>query len=174
MLQRTLSELTSTAAVCLFIDGLDEFVGKHDDLLLFLKHLVDKTPVKMCVASRPWEVFEDAFQNKPSLRLEDLTYPDIKSFVTSRFQSDDNFLQLERREAEFAGQLVEEVVRKASGVFLWVRLVVSSLLDGMTETELPTCGAASTESPRSSKTSKIRFSMISIPSISSTRCSTSR
>lgn len=131
MLQSTLTEVASTAAVCLFIDGLDEFEGKHDDLILFLKHLVENTPVKLCVASRPWQVFEDAFQNKPSLRLEDLTYQDIKDFVTSRFHSDSNFSQLESREAEFAGQLVEEVVQKASGVFLWVHLVVSSLLDGM-------------------------------------------
>lgn len=131
MLQSTLTEMASTAAVCLFIDGLDEFEGKHDDLILFLKHLVENTPVKLCVASRPWQVFEDAFQNKPSLRLEDLTYQDIKDFVTSRFQSDSNFSQLESREADFAGQLVEKVVQKASGVFLWVHLVVSSLLDGM-------------------------------------------
>ncbi|KAK3325948.1 hypothetical protein B0H66DRAFT_144100 [Apodospora peruviana] len=130
-LRRTLSEAASTAAVCLFIDGLDEFDGKHDDLIILLKHLVENTPVKMCVASRPWEVFQDAFQNKPSLRLEDLTYQDIKDFVTSRFQSSASFAQLGSREPEFASQLVEEVVQKASGVFLWVHLVVSSLLDGM-------------------------------------------
>lgn len=131
MLQRLLSELASTSCVCLFIDGLDEFEGKQDELVLFLKQLMAKTPIKMCVSSRPWPVFEDAFQNKPSLRVEDLTYHDIKSFDTSNFQSDANFSRLKTREPQFAGELVDEIVWKASGVFLWVQLVVSSLLDGM-------------------------------------------
>jgi hypothetical protein len=41
------------------------------------------------------------------------------------------FAQLLRREEQFANQLIEDVVSKADGVFLWVALVVSSLLSGM-------------------------------------------
>ncbi|KAH6622677.1 hypothetical protein F5144DRAFT_496494 [Chaetomium tenue] len=131
MLLRTLSYVSRDTAISLFVDGVDEFDGDHDKLTQFFKHVIDKTPIKMCLASRPWQVFEDAFQNKPSLRLEDLTYQDIKNFVTTMFQEDSGFSQLQSREADFASKLIEEVVHKSSGVFLWVRLAVSSLLDGM-------------------------------------------
>ena len=64
--------------------------------------------------------------------LEYLTYDDIKNFVTSRFLIEPVFMQLRRREEEFADQLIDDIVSKAAGVFLWVALVVSSLLAGMT------------------------------------------
>ena len=121
---------TSTK-LCLFIDGLDKFDGDHGDLIKLLTRILDGSSVELCVASRPWVVFEEALKNKPSLRLEDLTFNDIKKYVTMRFHHDENFSRLWGREFEFADSLIETVVRKAAGVFLWVSLVVSSLLDGM-------------------------------------------
>jgi hypothetical protein len=130
-LTRALLLLAKTTKMCLFVDGLDEFDGDHGNLIELLTRIIDGTSIKICVASRPWVVFEEALQNKPSLRLEDFTFNDIKEYVTSRFQADSNFKLLWRREFEFADRLVERVVRKAAGVFLWVNLVVSSLLNGM-------------------------------------------
>ena len=121
----------ASTKLCLFIDGLDEFDGDHGDLIKLLTRILHGSSVKLCVASRPWVVFEEALKNKPSLRLEDLTFNDIKEYVTTRFHHDDNFSRLWGREFEFADSLIEKVVRKAAGVFLWVNLVVSSLLDGM-------------------------------------------
>lgn len=102
MLLRTLSYVSRDTAIGLFVDGVDEFDGDHDELTRFFKHVIDITSIKMCMASRPWPVFEDAFQNKPCLRMEDLTYQDIKNFVTAKFQEDSGFSQLQRREADFA------------------------------------------------------------------------
>ncbi|KAK4033781.1 hypothetical protein C8A01DRAFT_39751 [Parachaetomium inaequale] len=130
-LTRALLLLAKTTKICLFVDGLDEFDGDHGNLIELLTRIIDGTSIKICVASRPWVVFEEALKNKPSLRLEDFTFNDIKEYVTSRFHGDSNFEQLWRREFEFADRLVERVVRKAAGVFLWVNLVVSSLLNGM-------------------------------------------
>jgi NACHT domain len=117
--------------IALFVDGLDEFDGQPEVLISLFQEILDFPDVKICVASRPWVEFQDAFQHKPSLELEKLTYDDIKSFVTSRFHNEPIFKQLRRQEAEFADQLVEDIVSKASGVFLWVTLVVSSLIAGM-------------------------------------------
>ena len=119
------------AMVALFVDGLDEFHGTPEELILLFQDILDFQNVKICVASRPWVEFQDAFKHKPSLMLEYLTYDDIKSFVTSRFHSELLFIQLRRRDEEFADQLIEDIVSKAAGVFLWVALVVSSLLAGM-------------------------------------------
>jgi hypothetical protein len=126
---RNVSQLDATVA--LFVDGLDEFHGKPEELISLFQDILNFPNVKICVASRPWVEFQDAFKHKPSLMLEYLTYDDIKSFVTSRFHSEPVFVQLRRREEEFADQLIEDIVSKAAGVFLWVALVVSSLLAGM-------------------------------------------
>ncbi|KAK9782956.1 putative NADP-dependent oxidoreductase domain-containing protein [Seiridium cardinale] len=130
-LLRAILHLSASTKLCLFVDGLDEFDGDHGDLIDFLKDLVDTPSVKVCVASRPWVFFEDALNNRPSLRLEDLTFNDIREYVMSRLGADSNFSLLMRREFHFADKLVDQIVRKARGVFLWVNLVVSSLLDGM-------------------------------------------
>ncbi|CZR54196.1 uncharacterized protein PAC_04079 [Phialocephala subalpina] len=114
-----------------FIDGLDEFDGDCNEIAKFVLDHSTRSNVKMCVASRPWLVFEDAFQRRPSLRLEDLTIPDIKLFVSEKLRENNMFLVLERLQPQEARNLVVEVTEKASGVFLWVCLVVSSLLEGL-------------------------------------------
>jgi hypothetical protein len=41
------------------------------------------------------------------------------------------FSRLQEHHSERAGVLIKDVTLKASGVFLWVRLAVKSLLDGL-------------------------------------------
>jgi hypothetical protein len=125
--------LTSEKSQMFFflIDGLDEFEGDHAELANFVLEHSSGSNVKMCVASRPWLVFEDAFQRQPSLRVEELTAGDIHHFVTEKLRDNDMFIKLEMIEPNEAGNLVTEVTGKASGVFLWVRLVVLSLLEGL-------------------------------------------
>lgn len=121
-----------THKICFFIDGLDEFEGKSESLLKLIQVLAQKGPnTKFCVASRPWVPFRDAFETKPHLKLEDFNYNDIKYFVDSKLKEDTEFSKLCRREPDFSNQLVANIVSKACGVFLWVHLVVASLLSGM-------------------------------------------
>ena len=119
------------ARLALFIDGLDEYIVKPEELISLFQTIVGFPNIKLCVASRPWVEFEDAFKHKPSLLVQNLTHDDIKSFVTAKFHGEPIFAELLRREEEFANKLIEDVVSKADGVFLWVTLVVSSLLSGM-------------------------------------------
>ncbi|PMD15069.1 hypothetical protein NA56DRAFT_734260 [Hyaloscypha hepaticicola] len=121
-----------TMRFCFFIDGLDELDGDHSDLIELLQELGKTTGVKICVSSRPWTVFEDAFNTMPSLMLQDLTYPDFQLFVEEKFRNNARFIELEQREPEYSSLLMEEIVQKASGIFLWVHLVVRSLLEGLT------------------------------------------
>jgi hypothetical protein len=85
----------------------------------------------MCVASRPWLEFEDAFHRFSSLHLEDLTAPDIHLFVSEKLHGSGMFISLERLQPQKAKHLIAEVTGEASSVFLWVRLVVLSLLEGL-------------------------------------------
>ncbi|KAI0098831.1 hypothetical protein GGR51DRAFT_537125 [Nemania sp. FL0031] len=138
----TLSELTGAFEVlvqrakdmyklCMFVDGLDEFEGSHNDLISLFKKAVSSPNVKVCVSSRPWAVFQENFARQPSLMLEDLTYPDILAYISANFDQHSGFAALQKREPEFASTLVENIAIKSRGVFLWVHLVVSSLLGGL-------------------------------------------
>ena len=126
-----MANLRADERPCLFIDGLDEFNSDHRNLIHLFKDILVHNNLKLCVSSRPWDIFEDAFRHRPSLMLQDLTYEDIKSFATAELQSSPNFELLEKREPQYARQLVENIVSKVSGVFLWVRLVISSLIAGI-------------------------------------------
>jgi hypothetical protein len=131
MLRLAIKNFAEDEKLCLFVDGLDEFDGDHGALVNLFKELVQNPSVKLCVSSRPWLVFEDAFQHTPSLRLQDLTYSDIKLYVSSHMDKDPGFELLSKREPAYASELVENIVEKASGVFLWVRLAVFSITNGM-------------------------------------------
>jgi hypothetical protein len=112
------------------IDGLDEFAGNPAEIVEFVLGAA-RPNVKMCVASRPWLKFEDAFKQRPSLRLQDLTREDIAKYVSEHFDKNDYFVSLQNSIPIAASALLRGVVEKAHGVFLWVYLVVNSLLQGL-------------------------------------------
>jgi hypothetical protein len=117
--------------ICLFIDGLDEYDGDHCSIANLFKNISETTSVKVCVSSRPLLVFDDAFALAPSLRLQVLTHDDISKYVTSNFQDNIHFQRLVEEEPEGAPELMETIVSRADGVFLWVKLVVLDLLKGL-------------------------------------------
>jgi hypothetical protein len=131
ILSETVSQLTKSSRLCLFIDGLDEFDGDHVVLVDIFKNMITNSRIKLCVASRPWVEFEDAFKHGASLMLQHLTYPDIKEYVSSHMEKNEGFLLLSQREPDYARELEENIIAKSSGVFLWIRLVVASILGGM-------------------------------------------
>jgi hypothetical protein len=122
--------------MCLLIDGLDEYEGEkdgsYDEIISFLIGLAHCANTKICLSSRPWLVFEDAFQHAPSLRLQDITSDDIFRYVDEKLNGHERMNDLRRIDPENANKLIKEIVIKASGVFLWVSLIVRSLLDGFT------------------------------------------
>jgi hypothetical protein len=128
LIRRTVGALN----IGLFIDGLDEHDRDHKSLILFLENLALSDNVKILTSSRPLVEFEEAFSDGPTLRLQDLTYRDIKIYVDTRLRRDKNFLSFYRKEPKRTSALVTEIVDSAEGVFLWVRLVVDSLLEGIT------------------------------------------
>jgi NACHT domain-containing protein len=125
-----LREVSKTSAVFFFIDGLDEFERSPKEIIQFIEKLFCPN-VKVCVSSRPWINFEDAFGQGPSLKVEDLTRGDIEFYVEQKFLSNPGYAALQVLDPDCANQLIQNVAIKASGVFLWVYLVVESLLDGL-------------------------------------------
>lgn len=107
-----------------FIDGLDEYSGDHEDLTGFFRQLTLSGNIKMCVAGRPWNVFERALGNDENLKLymQRLTHEDISTFVQDKIGTDEHFKDLLREDSTTL-DIIETIVSRADGVFLWVHLV---------------------------------------------------
>jgi hypothetical protein len=120
--------------MCWFIDGLDEYEGDHEEISELFRTAVTSNPnIKICISSRPLLAFEDAFRSCPGLRLQDLTLRDINDYVGDKLANHPRFRKLAESAAnkQAAAALIREIVAKADGVFLWVTLVVKSLLAGL-------------------------------------------
>ncbi|PSN71817.1 hypothetical protein BS50DRAFT_569427 [Corynespora cassiicola Philippines] len=132
-IQRTISLTENSAKFCFFIDGVDEYSGDHSEMVRLLENFSRLPNVKLCVASRPWNVFEDAFGQSPKRKfyLQDLTRQDIKHYVRSKLSKHPAWQGLSHRDEEYK-EIATEILERAQGVFLWVFLVVRSLLEGLT------------------------------------------
>ncbi|KAK4697415.1 hypothetical protein P7C71_g658, partial [Lecanoromycetidae sp. Uapishka_2] len=124
-----------TNKFCMFIDGLDEYDGPPSEIIRVLKRIAKSQSIKLCLSSRRWNDFQKAFGNGKSdnsILLEDYTKRDIERFVRDILEQDESFTEAEREDKRY-NLFVDDVIRRAKGVFLWVQLVVTSLLKGLGE-----------------------------------------
>jgi len=124
-----ISHIKATDRLVIFIDGLDEYEGDLENLIAWLKQLHHGHNVKLCVSSRPWNVFRDAFHTYPSLSMELFTRPDIKTYVCTCMGNSLAFQELRILDAASVEKLQSQIIKKADGVFLWVVLVVAKVIN---------------------------------------------
>ena len=134
-LRRIVSKFPVNAGVILFIDGFDECDGSHADQLDFLKDLVESSKasmlsIRICIASRADVDIQLRLSIYPSLAIHRLTYADISLYVTRKLKAAWELMasQPDGTTATFDQELIDNVVQKAEGVFLWVKLVVTQLV----------------------------------------------
>ncbi|KAH8779983.1 hypothetical protein F5883DRAFT_689878, partial [Diaporthe sp. PMI_573] len=135
-LQTFVSRDNTGLKVCFIIDGLDEYSGDHEDrtqLCRTLKGLATSGNVKLCLSSRPWNIFEEQFGLEfPKLYIQDLTRNDILGYASSRLEEHPRWATVSANDSQ--GQwLISEIAAKSNGVFLWVVLVVKLLREGLTD-----------------------------------------
>ena len=119
--------------ICIFVDGLDEYRGEHRDIISVLQRVGSSPNIKVCVSSRPWNVFRNAFSMSDNrMMLQKYTKNDIRAYVSDTLNQDGQFAKLAQQD-ERTKDLISQIADKASGVFLWVFLVVRSLLRGLTD-----------------------------------------
>ncbi|GAP89039.1 hypothetical protein SAMD00023353_3401240 [Rosellinia necatrix] len=124
--------------LALFIDGLDEYDGfleenpathkTTDEMMDFLISLSRDPGVKICVSSRPLNIFMDKFKLSPSLTMQDVTQPDINLYVDEQLGKSEAIRDLRRWGSKEMESVTRELKQKANGVFLWVVLMVEQLL----------------------------------------------
>lgn len=122
----------STITLCWFIDALDEC----DDLTMkdfasFFKHITEAKTcglrVKICFSGRniPEALFS-ANKTTDGFVLHDKTSFDIVMYVDERL----TFSGLSEDDDKELKELKTKIIRKADGIFLWVKLVLSELERG--------------------------------------------
>lgn len=116
----------------MFIDGLDEFEGREDTVIKHMTDLADQEHVKVCLSSRPSPIFEEAFNGRPSLRLQDLTFHTIRGYAKKQLSPQiQKRASLNKKDGDLAEELFTRIVERADGVFLWAIIVIRDVSDGL-------------------------------------------
>jgi hypothetical protein len=126
------------AQFCLFIDGLDEFESDPYELCQMLKTLCELPGFKLCLSSRPLNVFEDFFGKNPAtmLVIHNRTKNDIRGFVQGRMENHPRWREWSL-ESMTKDELINDIAERAEGVFLWAFLVTRSLREGLSNDDSP-------------------------------------
>jgi NACHT domain/N-terminal domain on NACHT_NTPase and P-loop NTPases len=129
--QLAMQKLLNTK-LCFLIDGLDEYEGTKSDLIELVQKLATSSRVKICVSSRPWDVFTATLGEMANrtLYLHKFTEDDIKRHAEVTLEANSRYRELKEKDNSYK-DFIQEIVAKAEGVFLWVYLVVNSFLEGL-------------------------------------------
>ncbi|KAF2109774.1 hypothetical protein BDV96DRAFT_604646 [Lophiotrema nucula] len=127
-----LKKTSNTLRIAIFIDGLDEFEGDHKEIAQWFRSIMSQhRHIKVIISSRPINAAIHVFRDCPNLNLHDLTKHDMKLFITGHLDAHDGMRTLSKHYPSEARDMIAEIRDKAQGVFLWVKLVVRLLLDGL-------------------------------------------
>lgn len=123
--------------MCIFVDALDEHDGNHRDLLSTLDQLTSLSNntffrLRLCMAGRQENIFRVAFWDCPGFAIHELTISDICHYTKGRLKNA-VCADLTKGGELALLDLIDGVVDRAEGVFLWVRLVVDELIEGLCE-----------------------------------------
>jgi len=135
--------------ICLFIDALDEheegYLADHQRLVFFLENLINNASrmvkVMLCLSSRPDNFFQDSFSRWPSLTIHEHTQFDVKTYVEGRFDSylaSRPDLVASPHAVSTLSETSANIIARAQGVFLWVKLITTDLLEALMDGESPT------------------------------------
>ena len=130
LLKRFLEQKPSSITVCAFIDGLDEFIGDEETLLAIVRFFSKTPQCKICVASRPEQAFRHEFQLCPKLRVQDFNRQDIERTIHQRLLPRLTTHRSNSQDHEFLESIIDSLIEKSSGVFLWLDLVIKDLIRG--------------------------------------------
>lgn len=153
-LELALGAVRPNTIVLLFIDGLDEYrairkleslglddededadedlaeaiTDGHQEIADLLLRMARHNHVRLCVSSRPLIVFQDNFKNFRRMELHTKTSGDIKQYVSDQLANNPLLAELTIEKPTFEEEVKTEILLKADGVFLWVKLVMGIII----------------------------------------------
>ncbi|KAL8801223.1 MAG: hypothetical protein Q9182_004617 [Xanthomendoza sp. 2 TL-2023] len=127
-LELMLDRRPESAYLCVFIDGLDEFVGDEDVLLDIIRLFVSRPRLKVCVSSRPEQAFRQEFRLCCQIRVQDLNRGDFAAIIQRKLIP--TISQWMNPEYGKVQELQYLLMKKAEGVWLWLDLMIKDLIKG--------------------------------------------
>ena len=125
----------TTTKFLFLIDGLDEMDEAADivDVIPLLTTASKKENIKLLVSSRPSPAFQEAFDKRPRLWVDDHTQHDVHGYILDAFGQNEALAKLRGNtvvpeETDIVGMLTES----SSGIFLWAQLATKFLLQELT------------------------------------------
>lgn len=95
--------------VCFLINGLDEYDSDHAELFKVLRDAASSPHIKLCVSSRPWDVFDFLV----------LTEQNIRDFVADQLHSHPRWVEaISRGTPDQQIELIDRIATQADGVFI--------------------------------------------------------
>ncbi|KAI1740912.1 hypothetical protein F4680DRAFT_418099 [Xylaria scruposa] len=117
--------------ICVFLDGLDEIAPESDDrdaIIGLVEELSDLGNAKICVSSRPENIFKDRLSLWPYLQMQNFNRPGIRLYIQSQLAQ---YEPDSPKDFHEYCKLMKALERKSSGVFLWVYLATKSIIRGI-------------------------------------------
>lgn len=120
----------------LFLDALDEFDGPQEHMASFIRDFTKRynpsSNLQICCSSRPLNSLIEIFGKCPGFEIHEHTGPDIEAFTNGKFAERPGLLKALNEQHDLLNddhpKVVDGVVQRARGVFLWVNLAVDELL----------------------------------------------
>lgn len=127
-IERLLVAIPQNLCMFLAIDGVDEYDGDYFDFCQLLVRISACASIKILVSSRPIPPCFQVFSRHPSLRMQDLTICDVRRYIQAELLEDPLLQEMDLLEPGIVVEIESALVQKASGVFLWIVLVVKNIL----------------------------------------------
>ena len=117
--------------VTLFLDALDEYDGSEEMMLKFITLIIQvpsnaATQIQACFSSRPWKFLNDKLERHKGFEIHKQTKSDIWTYVEGRFAEPST---IRGPETQDMFDMKLEIVDRAEGVFLWVKLIIDHLVN---------------------------------------------
>lgn len=135
-LKAVLRQREISCRIALFVDGLDELaIEDVGQLLRVISQLVtlsdgDIVKLKVCIASRPSISIQEWIGSCPSFTLHENTVTDIQTYIQRYINESISTMRIYFSRPQIQA-IVDSITAKANGVFLWVALVLRSVLMGL-------------------------------------------
>ncbi|KAL9573479.1 hypothetical protein ACKAV7_002023 [Fusarium commune] len=121
--------------VCIFLDGLDEVsTDDVDSRQKLVEDLCQYQNTKLCIASRPEWRLKMWLYEYPLINLQDWTTRDREEYAHGELEP---FVERNLLSTDLQSKLVETLVRKSMGVFLWMYLALRTVKLGLDNGDEP-------------------------------------
>jgi hypothetical protein len=131
--QRLINQTQMPLKLFFLIDGIDEYQRENREeslngvIKFFVNDIAASTNAKTIMSSRPLDEFKD-LGIEPQLTLHDLNHGDIKAYVQHVLGDDEQFQMAQEQDNQQAKAVIEYIVEKSNGVFLWAVLSVKTVI----------------------------------------------